>query len=178
MQGDVREHAMPTIAAFDTQQELQDSPIRAHWIIKGRPQARNHVLFRSTDKSSWTMLWDCSAGEFNWHYSFDETIHFLEGSVTITLKGGEPQTFGPGDVIFFPAGVVAHWRVDQYIRKLAVCQNPLPATLNLPLKLARRLARMFGQGKNLIAGLLADPGLAEAEKQTQSPSGAQLRRQR
>ena len=81
-------------------------------------------------------------------------------------------------MIFFPAGVVAHWRVDQYIRKLAVCQNPLPSGLNLPLKLARRLARMFGQGKNLIAGLLADPGLAEAEKPNQSPSGAQLRRQR
>jgi uncharacterized cupin superfamily protein len=178
MQGDVRELTMPTIAAFDTQLELQDSPIRTHWIVKGRPQARNHVLFRSSDKSSWTMLWDCSAGEFNWHYSFDETIHFLEGSVTITLEGAEPQTFGPGDVIFFPAGVVAHWRVDQYVRKLAVCQNPLPATLNLPLKLARRLARMCGQGKNFIGGLLADPRLAEAEQQNQSPDGAQLRRQR
>jgi uncharacterized cupin superfamily protein len=178
MQGGTRELAMPTIAAFDTQQDLQDSPIRSHWIIKGRPQARNRVLFRSTDKSSWTMLWDCSAGEFNWHYSFDETIHFLEGSVTITLKGGEPQTFGPGDVIFFPAGVVAHWRVDHYIRKLAVCQNPLPAALNLPLKLARRMARMCGQGKNFIGGLLADPRLAEAEQQNQSPNGAQLRRQR
>ena len=175
MQGDVRELAMPAIAAFDIQQDLQDSPIRANWIVKGRPQARNRVLFRSTDKSSWTMLWDCSAGEFDWHYSFDETIHFLEGGATITLRGGEPQTFGPGDVIFFPAGVVAHWRVDQYVRKLAVCQNPLPALLNVPLKLTRRLARKLGLGKTLITSLLADPGLADSERQ--SPRSAQLHRQ-
>jgi uncharacterized cupin superfamily protein len=177
MQGGVREPAMPTIAAFDTQQDLQDSPIRAHWIVKGRPQARNRVLFRSTDKSSWTMLWDCSAGEFNWHYSFDETIHFLEGRVTITLEGGAPQTFGPGDVIFFPAGSVAHWQVDQYIRKLAVCQNPLPASLNLPLKLARRLARKLGLGKTLIAGLLADPGLGDVQRSTPPQASGQLHRQ-
>ena len=167
---------MPTIAAFDTRQELQDSPIREHWITSGRPVARNRVLFRSTDKSSWTMLWDCSAGEFDWHYSFDETIHFLEGAVTITLEGGNPQSFGPGDVIFFPAGVVAHWKVDRYIRKLAVCQNPLPEAVNLPLKLARRIGRAFGRASGLVANLLADPGLQEAEKQTPS-SSAQVQRQ-
>jgi uncharacterized cupin superfamily protein len=166
---------MKSIAAFDTQQDLQDSPIRAHWIVKGRPQARNRILFRSTDKSSWTMLWDCSAGEFHWHYSFDETIHFLEGGVTITLAGGMPQSFGPGDVIFFPAGSVAHWRVDQYVRKLAVCQNPLPAPLNLPLKLARRLLRKLGLGKSMLAGLLVDPTMAEPDARSRPP--AQLPRQ-
>lgn len=148
---------MPAIAAFDTQQELQDSPIRAQWIIKGRPQARNHVLFRSTDKSSWTMLWDCSAGEFNWHYSFDETIHFLEGSVTITLPGAAPKSYGPGDVIFFPAGVVAHWKIDTYIRKLAFCQDPVPAGLNPAVKLVRKIVHKLGASAAMLLGLLAVP---------------------
>ncbi len=171
MQGSTRELAMPSIAAFDTQQELQDSPIQESWIVKGRPRARNRVLFTSTDKSSWTMLWDCSPGEFHWHYSFDETIHFLEGSVTITLVGGAPQTFGPGDVIFFPAGVVAHWRVDQHVRKLAVCQNPLPPLLNLPLKLARRVARLFKGGNAKTDSLLVK------HSQPQDSGSAQMHRQ-
>lgn len=135
---------MPAIMAFDTGLELSDSPIRPHWVVKGAPQARNRVLFRSTDKSAWTMLWDCTAGEFNWFYQFDEVIHFLDGEVTITLKGGQPQTFGPGDVIFFPAGAVAHWRVDRYIRKLAFCQNPVHPLLNLAVKLVRRLTAPAG----------------------------------
>lgn len=164
---------MPRIAAYDTQQDLQDSPIREAWIVSGRPRARNRVLFRSTDKSAWTMLWDCSAGEFHWHYSFDETIHFLEGRVTITLQGGEPQSFGPGDVIFFPAGSVARWRVDHYVRKLATCQNPMPQTLNLPLKLARKLRR----GISMVARLLSDPGL-DAERQIPKPDPAQARLRR
>ena len=165
---------MPNIAAFDTNLELQDTPLREGWITSGHPVTRNRVLFRSTDKSSWTMLWDCTAGEFNWHYSFDETIHFLEGAATITLEGGAPQTFGPGDIIFFPAGVVAHWKVDRYIRKLAVCQNPLPNAVNLPLKLARRIGRIFGQAAGLARDLLDDPGLRDAEKQAPS---AQVRHQ-
>ena len=167
---------MPAIPAFDTQLELQASPLREGWITSGHPVTRNRVLFRSTDKSSWTMLWDCTAGEFDWHYSFDETIHFLEGAATITLEGGQPQSFGPGDIIFFPAGVVAHWKVDRYIRKLAVCHNPLPAAVNLPLKLARRIGRIFGQGTRLVTRLLADPGLRDADHQA-SPASAPARRQ-
>ena len=63
-----------------------------------------------------------------------------------------------------------------YIRKLAVCQNPLPEAVNLPLKLARRIGRAFGRAASLVANLLVDPGLQDAEKQ--KPSGsAQMHRQ-
>lgn len=151
---------MTCLAAADVSHALMPAPIEPSWIEAGAPRARNCVLFHSSDKSAWTMLWDCTAGEFRWRYSFDETIHFVEGSVTITLEGGTPRTFGPGDVIFFPAGAVAHWKVDSYIRKLAFCQEPAPWPLRLPLRLARRIARQLGKAASLTGRLLADPGPA------------------
>jgi len=133
---------MARFAATDISQALKSAPIDPSWIEAGTPQARNQVLFLASDKSAWTMLWDCTAGEFRWRYHMDETIHFLDGEVTITLEGGTPRTYGPGDVIFFPAGAVAHWKVDRYIRKLAFCQIPAPRFLRPLLAVARRLGKL------------------------------------
>ncbi|HWA69393.1 MAG TPA: cupin domain-containing protein [Rhizomicrobium sp.] len=136
---------MTRFAVADTAHALKPAPIEPSWIEAGSPMARNCVLFHSSDKTAWTMLWDCSAGEIRWRYSFDETIHFLEGSVIITVEGSAPRRFGPGDVIFFPAGAVAQWKIDTYIRKLAFCQLPTPRPLRLPLRALRRLARILGK---------------------------------
>lgn len=167
---------MPAFAAFDIHQDLQDSPVRPEWIVAGTPRARNKVLFRSTDKSAWTMLWDCSAGEFNWHYRFDETIHFLEGAVTITLPGEEPKTYGPGDVIFFPAGAVAHWKIDTHIRKLAFCQDPVPTGLNPAVKLVRKMLHRLGAQAAAVGGMLAVPDAENTDKTGVVPP-AQVRHQ-
>jgi len=133
---------MAVFATTDITRDLKPAPIEPSWIEAGTPLARNQVLFLASDKSAWTMLWDCTAGEFRWRYHMDETIHFLEGSVTITPEGGTPKTYGPGDVIFLPAGTVAHWKVDCYIRKLAFCQIPAPKLLRPVLGLARRLGQL------------------------------------
>jgi hypothetical protein len=73
-----------------------------------------------------TILWDCTAGQFHWHYDFDETLHFVEGKVTIADGHGEPRTLGPGDVLYFPKGSHALWTVHEYIRKVAFCRRALP----------------------------------------------------
>lgn len=132
---------MPSIAAFDAAMPLQSAPITPDWITAGAPQARNRMLSVASDGSAWSMLWSCTPGGFRWRYSFDETIHFLEGRVTITEPGGQPRTFGPGDMIFFPAGAVADWRVEETVKKLAFCHVPAPRLLHLPLKIARRFSR-------------------------------------
>jgi len=142
---------MPSITAFDADLPLASAPIDPSWITGGRPEARNRVLSRSTDGSSWTMLWDCTPGSFRWRYSFDETIHFLEGSVTITGNDGVARHFGPGGMVFFPAGSVADWRVDVQVRKLAFCHMPAPWALRLPLKAWRRLAAWVGTKPNRLS---------------------------
>ena len=63
--------------------ELSPSPITPQWIIEGKPNARNKILSQSEDQTACTIVWDCTGGKFNWYYDFDETVHFIEGSVTI-----------------------------------------------------------------------------------------------
>jgi uncharacterized cupin superfamily protein len=122
----------------NTELELQSAPIDPSWILSGTPTARNRVLFNSSDASGWTMLWECTAGEFRWQYRVDEIIHFLEGCVTVTDESGLTTTYGPGDVACFRAGTAATWRIESYVRKLAFCQHQLPAPVGLPLRLWRR----------------------------------------
>jgi uncharacterized cupin superfamily protein len=143
---------MNAVSAADIQLDLTPAPIVPSWVLKGTPMARNRTLFHSSDKSAWTILWDCTAGEFNWHYEFDETIHFLEGGAIIALPGGTPRRFGPGDVIFLPAGTVARWKVDDHVRKLAFCQAPVPLPLHWPLQLIRRIARLIRAAPALLQG--------------------------
>ena len=86
----------------------------------------------------------CPAGRFNWFYHFDETLHILEGEVTLKFPTGASQRVVAGDTIFFPAGSSAEWTVDNYVRKLAFCRTPLPSYLTAARQLVRRIRRMVG----------------------------------
>lgn len=123
---------------------LQPAPITPEWILEGNPVARNRELSHSRDWGAWTMVWDCTGGRFEWHYDIDETVHFVEGSVTISSEGMAPRRFGPGDVIFFPAGSKATWEVHSYIRKVAFCRTVPPAPLVLCQKIYQRVRRLVG----------------------------------
>ena len=133
----------PKISSYSALAELHSAPINPAWILEGTPTARNRVIAPSTDRFGWTMLWDCTAGKFNWHYTIDETVHIIEGSVTVTDSAGGVMTLKPGDIAFFPSGSVAHWHVENYVRKVAHCQKPVPLALGLPLRVLRKLAAQF-----------------------------------
>jgi uncharacterized cupin superfamily protein len=152
---------MTKIASFSADQPLTDAPIEAGWITKGKPEARNRVLCAARDGSAWTMLWECSAGSFAWHYTFDETIHFLEGGARITGPDGITHDFGPGDMAFFPTGTSAHWSVDRHVKKLAFCHLPAPFVLRLPLKITRRLGRLWQTGIRLVGSQISGPAFFE-----------------
>lgn len=115
------------------------APIRPDWILAGDPVARNAVLARSDDRLAMTLLWDCTAGLFRWVYDQDETIHIIEGGVTLTLPDGRIERVGPGDVVFFPAGTSAVWHVDAYVRKLAVFRETAPRPVALLVRLVAKL---------------------------------------
>jgi len=46
-----------------------------------------------------------------WTPSQRETIHVLEGEVTIEIAGGPPLELGPGDVASLPAGLATIWHI-------------------------------------------------------------------
>src|SRR5260370_37642861 len=112
-------------------------PINPAWILEGEPVARNVILSRSADMTACTIFWDCTAGKFNWTYAFDETVHILEGSVTVSSENSSPRRLEPGDVAFFPVGTVAHWHVETYVPKVAFCRRVLPRQVAPLINLAR-----------------------------------------
>lgn len=127
--------------------ELSPSPINPAWILEGRPVARNAILSRSEDQTACTIVWDCSKGKFTWTYDFDETIHFIEGSVTIEDGHSPARTLGAGDVIFFPAGSKATWTIDKYVRKVAFCRKVLPGPVGGLIKLLRAVKHKISPPK-------------------------------
>jgi len=114
------------------------APIDPGWILEGKPIARVAILSRSEDSFAWTAMWDCTAGQFNWYYGFDETVHIVEGSVIVSCSGTSPRRLEAGDVAYFPFGLTAHWHVEEYVRKVAFCRRPLPAKLMPIIRTLRR----------------------------------------
>jgi len=146
---------MSLIVTSNTGVELKPAPIEASWIIEGKPFARNTSLSSSADGTAWTIVWDCTAGKFNWHYDIDETICILEGSAIIEADGLPAKSYGPGDVVFFRKGAHARWHVETYVRKIAFCRRTLPFPLAIAFKILSRLRRMRSSGLAPAGGSLA-----------------------
>ena len=135
---------------------LEPAPIRPEWVIEGAPQARCRELSRSADGTAITAVWDCTAGAFNWHFAGDETVHILEGEVTVD-DGWGPKTLSAGDVAFFPAGTWARWEVTSYVKKLAFCRDPLPRPLLAFIGAVRKLKGLVGRRAGSPGGFVAQP---------------------
>jgi uncharacterized cupin superfamily protein len=123
---------------------LNPSPIYPNWVLEGNPVARNKVLSSSADGTASTLIWDCTAGRFNWFYDVDETIYVIEGGVVVKDVAGTAHRLNAGDTIFFPAGARAEWHVEDYIRKIAFCRAPLPQPLVFAKRSLRFLKRLVG----------------------------------
>jgi hypothetical protein len=144
------------ITAGTSSEKFKPNPIQAAWILAGNPVARAELLSSRADGTASTYFWDCTAGRFNWFYSFDETFHILEGNVTLKYPSGVSRRVVTGDTVFFPAGSSAEWTVDNYVRKLAFCRTPLPGYLTFARQVVRRLKRAVrgGAPSNGGSGLL------------------------
>src|SRR5215831_11476090 len=123
-----------------------DAPtsINPGWILTGRPEHRIKQLAHSRDRNSHSVAWDCTAGRFNWHYSEDETLVVLTGEAFVRVNGDQETRIGPGDVVFFPAGSSAVWRVPEYIRKVAFMRQPIPPPLGFGVRALNALLRRAG----------------------------------
>src|ERR1700738_1657911 len=113
------------IEVANTASNLTPSPIEPSWIIDGNPVAQSSVLSQSADGLATTMVWQCTAGKFNWYYDLDETILILEGSIVVENDTMPPTRYGPGDVIFFKKDAHAKWHAEGHVRKLAFWRKPM-----------------------------------------------------
>lgn len=122
---------------------MKDCPLNPALILAGAPRTRLAMLSDgSTDASAFTVMWDCTAGRFNWFYSIDETFYILEGAVTVTLPSGEVHHLVAGSSYFFGRGTTAQWQVDSYVRKIAFCHEPLSNKVFVVKRAFRALRRI------------------------------------
>ena len=132
------------VIAAASEEDLEPAPIAPSWILSGEPEARNKMMAKSKDGTSYTMVWECTPGRFNWHYSEDETVVLLSGEVFISNGKGEERRLGPGDMAFFPAGSSCTWRITNSVRKVAVLRNALPFPLGLGVQIWNKFLRTIG----------------------------------
>lgn len=66
--------------------------------------------------NNWS-TWSKEVSTFPWTYSEQEVAYVLEGEVTVTPKGGDPVSFGKGDLVTFPSGMSCTWDVKKPLRK-------------------------------------------------------------
>ncbi|MFN0195662.1 MAG: cupin domain-containing protein [Planctomycetaceae bacterium] len=111
------------------QGEIPEMPINADWILEGKPQARGTVLLQSPDQKLSSGFWSCTAGRFNWIFSWDEFVHILEGEVSITQENGPTITLKAGDSAHFPCGAKTEWLVPKYVRKFFTLRTSEPFVL-------------------------------------------------
>ncbi|MFE1597995.1 cupin domain-containing protein [Methylobacterium sp. ID0610] len=135
--------SLPPIVYCPTDVSLKSAPINPGWVRAGAPEARNALLARSSDGTASTLLWDCTAGEFEWHYDIDETLYFLDGAAIIGDATNPPRRYAAGDVLFLPKGSVAQWRVESYVKKLAFCHRTLPKPVGLAVRGAAFAKRLL-----------------------------------
>jgi uncharacterized protein len=121
------------------------APIFPGWVLNGTPSTRAWNVTRSHDRRSNIVVWECTAGSFEWHYNSDETAVVVSGEVFITNERGEEQRLGPGDLGFFPAGTSCIWRVPEHVRKIAVLRQPIWLPLAFVLWAWNKLLRMIGR---------------------------------
>ena len=125
-----------------TSAALEPAPISPDWILDGAPEARNKTLAKSRDRTSFVMVWECSAGRFNWHYSQDETLVVISGEAFITTEKGEEKRLAQGDIGFFPAGSSCTWRINDRIKKVAVLRKDLPLPLAVGVRAWHKFLRI------------------------------------
>lgn len=131
---------------------LVSAPIPRAWIREGNPVARDKRLAGSNDRLPSTIMWDCTAGRFDWYYEHEEVAHVLEGCVLIEDAAGARQILQPGDTFLFPAGSRYEWTVPNYIRKIAFSYSPL----------SRRMRIINGIFQSLTAPFRRKPAWANA----------------
>jgi uncharacterized cupin superfamily protein len=91
-------------------------------VLDGDPRARVHWL-RTSGSGEAALLAGIFEGQpsrFRYLLETDETIHVIEGEVTIRLDGGESVTLRAGDIASFPCGAQATWEITRPLREFFV----------------------------------------------------------
>jgi hypothetical protein len=82
-------------------------------IVEHNPAAEK---LQTLGVSKWP-TWQKEVSVFPWTFPEQEIAYILEGECVITPENGEAVSFGKGDLVTFPAGMVCSWEVKQPLHK-------------------------------------------------------------
>lgn len=107
------------VASMDLEEQEPFPPERTAGSPLGR---RGRTVWRSTDGSVETGVWECDAGRFHADFgAFGELMHVVRGEVECTGDDGSSFALRPGDAMTFPRGWTGEWDVRSPLRKVYAC---------------------------------------------------------
>ena len=78
----------------------------------------DQLYFAAGDESILTGVWECApCKEEIDSYPVHEMMSVISGSVTLSNKNGDSETFTAGDVFFIPKGTQCTWHITEKLRK-------------------------------------------------------------
>jgi uncharacterized cupin superfamily protein len=78
----------------------------------------DHLYFATSNESILTGVWECApCKEKIESYPVHEMMTVISGSVTLTNRNGDSETFTAGDVFFMPKGTQCTWHITEKLRK-------------------------------------------------------------
>lgn len=105
---------------------LDPWPIGKENILSGDAEAYGTVLWQSKDKLLCNGVWSCTAGKFNWEYTWNETFYLTQGKMTISVDNAESTEYNAGDLVFIPHGTSTTWTIIEPVRKVFHLESETP----------------------------------------------------
>jgi len=105
---------------------LDPWPIGKENILSGDAEAYGTVLWQSKDKLLCNGVWSCTAGKFNWEYTWNETFYLTQGKMTISVNNAESTEYNAGDLVFIPHGTSTTWTIIEPVRKVFHLESETP----------------------------------------------------
>ena len=104
--------------------ELDEGPVAAEKLVRGRPLQRTWNHFTSDDDRMYVGLWEAEPGCWKVEYSENEYCHILAGRSLLRDMDGNEHPLEPGDDFVIPRGFRGEWEVLETTKKIYVIYQP------------------------------------------------------
>jgi uncharacterized cupin superfamily protein len=90
--------------------------------VEGEPNGQVNWLRQDTagDGMLLTGMFTCNPAKVDYTFVGDESLHLMEGRITVEMEGGETVELKPGDVASFPKGARSVWHIHEPMKKFFV----------------------------------------------------------